>query len=260
MITSSQNPRIQQMRALLAQHKARQSSRQFIVEGVRLMEEAWLSSQRPAALYFSAALSERGLKIVDSYRELQVEVEELTPSLMESLSQTEASQGILGVFPLRPLPLPEKPDFLLVIDNLRDPGNLGTMLRCAAAAGVQGVLLTPGTTEAFAPKVLRAGMGAHFRLPIHNHTWPEIQTLARRSSPPLRLLLSEVNDGESCWKLDLTRPLILVIGSEAEGATAEARAAADSLIHIPMPGQSESLNAAVAAGVLLFEVVRQRQQ
>jgi len=159
---------------------------------------------------------------------------------------------------MRQLALPEPLDFVLICDNLRDPGNLGTLLRSAAAAGVQTALLSPGTTDAFAPKVVRAGMGAHFRLPVQHLSWGEIRDLCKHNG--LRLFLAEAAEGAAAWDLDLRQPLALMVGSEAEGATPEAMALAAQPVRIPMPGQSESLNAAVAASILLFEIVRQRSQ
>jgi RNA methyltransferase, TrmH family len=147
------------------------------------------------------------------------------------------------------------PDFILIPDQIRDPGNLGTLLRTAAAAGVETVLLPPETTDAFAPKVLRAGMGAHFRLPIHSLTWEEIKTLTN----DMDVYIADM-DGASCWETDLRKPLALVIGGEAEGASDEAQRLANGKISIPMSSGVESLNAGVAGSVLMFEVVRQRRK
>jgi RNA methyltransferase, TrmH family len=258
MITSRQNPRLQMLRGLLNQHKNRLAADQFIVEGVRLLEEAWLQKYRPAAIYYTSQCSARGQQIINAYRQQGVEMEELSPDLMDSLALTDTSQGVLAVFPAFKPVLPPQADFILIIDQVRDPGNLGTMLRTAAAAGVNAAILTPGTSEAFAPKVLRSGMGAHFRLPILSMDWDEIKRYASQRQPALRLFLSAASDSANCWALNLRQPLGLIIGGEADGASPAAHAASDELISIPMPGQSESLNAAVAAGILLFEVVRQR--
>jgi len=261
MITSAQNPKIQLLRTLFNRRKDRQAAGQFIAEGVRLVEEAWQAGLLPEILFYSKDLSPRGLQIVENYRSQKgVDAEEILPSLMDSLTQTENSQGLLAVFPMQSRPLPARLNFVIIADNLRDPGNLGAILRCAAAASADAVLLTPGTTDPFAPKVLRAGMGAHFRLPLLEMTWDAILSLARQqTTPPLKLFLAEAaTPGSSCWDLNLRQPLALIIGGEAEGATPEARNAADQFISIPMPGSSESLNAAVAAGILIFEVVRQR--
>ena len=186
-------------------------------------------------------------------------MEEIPQYLMEATAGTDTPQGILAVFALRRLPIPDPLDFVLVLENLRDPGNLGTLLRTAAAAKVQAVLLTPGTVDAFSPKVLRSAMGAHFRLSIHSLTWEEIQQLCHpQGKAQLKIYLAEGQNGIPSWKLNLRPPLALIIGSEAEGASEQACQLADCTINIPMPGGSESLNAAVAGSILIFEIVRQR--
>jgi TrmH family RNA methyltransferase len=260
-LSSSHNPHLQQVRALLNQKSARSESGLFVVEGVRLAEET-LASQTPVKeAYFAASTSERGHKIIDALTRRGVEIFEVAEPVLESLSATETSQGVLLVLSQQSRLLPSQPDFVVILDQLRDPGNMGTILRAAAAAGAQVVLLPPGTTDPFAPKVVRAGMGAHFRLALHNANWAEIREYCHTAAPSgLRLFLAESGGGTSCWQANLREPLALVIGGEADGASPEAREAADELLHIPMPGQFESLNAAVAAGILLFEIVRQRSQ
>ena len=259
-ISSTHNEKVQQVRTLLNQKSARSETGLFVVEGVRLAEEALINGRKPVQAFFSKALNERGMKLVDALQSTGAAIFELSEGVLESLSATETSQGILLIFPQEMEITPRPADFALVLDQVRDPGNLGTILRTSAAAGVKVVFLTPGSADAFAPKVVRAGMGAHFRLSIHTATWPEISHYCQVvCNPPLRLLLAESENGISCWQMDLCQPLALVIGSEAEGASTEARHLADGFIHIPMPGQFESLNAAIAAGILLFEVVRQRK-
>jgi RNA methyltransferase, TrmH family len=258
MITSIQNPKIQLIRTLLAKPRDRRQHQSFVVDGVRLAEEALLSGWPPKLVIFSDDLSDRGHAVVSKMEAAGAEVEQVSPQIMKSLSETETAQGLLVVFPIRILPFPPSLNFLLIVDAIHDPGNLGTLLRAAAAAGVQGVILTPGVADPYAPKVIRSGMGAHFRLPIQSLDWTETHTLLKQRADPLPVFLADVSQGLPYWEADLIQPLALLIGSEAEGASAFARQIADSTIHIPMPGGSESLNAAVAAAVLLFEVVRQR--
>jgi TrmH family RNA methyltransferase len=200
-------------------------------------------------------LSERGINLVKRLEEKSIEVENVESSLLQSLSETETPQGILAVLQCTPLPIPNLLNFVLIPDKIREPGNLGTLLRTAAAAGIQAVLTPPETTDAFAPKVLRAGMGAHFRLPIQSMTWEEIKQMSKSAN--LQMYLADM-DGQSCWETDLRQPLALIVGGEAEGASEEARRLADQKISIPMMGKMESLNAGVAGSVLMFEVVRQR--
>ena len=257
MITSSHNPKIQRVRALLEKRKQREEEQAFVVEGVRLAEEALAADWPVEGVLFSSQLSERGQAVVRGFAASGAEVTEVPPHLMNQLAGTETPQGVLAVIGRRALPLPQALTFVLIADTLRDPGNLGTLLRTAAAAGVQAALLGPGTTDAFAPKVVRAGMGAHFRLPVLHLGWEAIREICK---PGLRVLLAEAAEGTACWQMDLRQPLALIVGSEAQGSSPEARALADEAVTIPMPGQSESLNAAIAASVLLFEIVRQRQK
>lgn len=285
MISSSQNPKIKLARALLGRSKERRDANAFVVEGVRLVEEAVNSKWLIRFVLYDETLNERGMLKVESLKSSGVECEMVSPSVMQSISETETPQGILAVLELTNLPIPASPTFILIPDQIRDPGNLGTLLRSAAATGVDAVLLPPETTDAFAPKVVRSGMGAHFRLPIHAMTWNEIKqfvagnashqthkenpsqgdstglvdksNLSSATHPRSQVFLADM-DGQSCWETDLRQPLALIIGGEAEGASDEARKLAVQKISIPMSGNVESLNAGVAGSVLMFEVVRQR--
>ena len=255
MISSPHNPKLKLVRALLRRAKERRAAGAFVVEGVRLVEEAVNSNWPLRFILFDETLSERGRSQVEGLRSRNVDVEEISTDIMKSLSETETPQGILAVLNDFRLSIPGSPNFILIPDQVRDPGNLGTLLRTAAAAGVQAVLLPPETTDAFAPKVVRAGMGAHFRLPLHSMSWDGIENFVK--SAGLQVLLADMQ-GQSCWEMDLRQPLILVIGSEAEGASVSARNLANVKISIPMSGNIESLNAGVAGSILMFEVVRQR--
>lgn len=253
MITSNQNSKIKLVRALLGRAKERREAGAFAVEGVRLVEEAANRDWRFEIALYDESLSERGKLLVERLKSNHVEVEQISQSLMKSLSETETPQGILAVLKISTLQIPQSLNFVLIPDQIRDPGNLGTLLRSAAAAGVQAVLIPPETTDAFAPKVVRSGMGAHFRLPIHSVTWENIRVFTKG----LQVYLADM-EGQSCWETDLRQPLALIIGGEAEGASEEARKLANQQISIPMMRKMESLNAGVAGSVLMFEVVRQR--
>ena len=253
VITSSQNSKIKLVRALLGRAKERREAGAFVVEGVRLIEEAEARDWRFRFALYDASLNARGSLLVERLLSREIEVEEVSEPLMKSLSDTETPQGILAVLELTQLPITNSPNFILIPDQIRDPGNLGTLLRTAAAARVQAVFLPPDTTDAFAPKVIRSGMGAHFRLPIRSMRWEKI----RREVKELQVYLADM-DGTSCWETDLRLPLALIVGSEAEGASEDARQLATHKISIPMAENVESLNASVAGSVLMFEVVRQR--
>lgn len=255
MITSAQNPKLKLVRSLMGRPRERREANAFVAEGVRLIEEAITAGWKFQFALYSDGLSERGQDLVKVLIAHRIDMEEVAGDLLQKLSDTETPQGILAVLEFTDLPIPESPDFILIPDQIRDPGNLGTLLRSASATGVQAVLLPPETTDAFAPKVLRSGMGAHFRLPIRDMTWEEI----RSHMTGLEVCLADMN-GTSCWESDLRKPLTLIVGNEAEGASDEGRRLATQKISIPMAGKVESLNAGVAGSVLMFEVVRQRKK
>jgi RNA methyltransferase, TrmH family len=253
MITSNQNPKIKFVRSLFGRSKERRDAGAFVVEGVRLVEEAINANWPIQFILFDESLSERGKSTVESLRSKEADVEEVSTGVMQSLSETESPQGILAVLSFHQIPTPETLNFVFIPDQISDPGNLGTLLRSAVASGVQVVIVPPDTTDIFAPKVLRSAMGAHFRLPIHSLTWSEIE---KRISG-LQVYIADMA-GQSCWETDLRGPVALVIGSEANGASESARKLAAGSLSIPMVKDVESLNAAVAGSVLMFEVVRQR--
>ena len=253
MIVSAQNAKVKLVRALAGRAKERREARAFLAEGVRLVEEAHIASWPFRFVLYSGDLSERGHELLAKLAERKIEIDEVDSGLMKGSSDTETPQGIMAVLADHQLPMVDALDFALIADSIRDPGNLGTLLRSAEAAGVQAAFLPPETVDAFSPKVVRAGMGAHFRVPIREASWEQI----RGYTKGLAVHLADMQ-GPSCWNADFRQPMVLIIGGEAAGATEAARGLADRLVSIPMPGNAESLNAAVAGSILMFEVLRQR--
>lgn len=259
MITSDKNPKIQRVRALFERSKERKKQAAFVIEGVRLMEETLLSGWKTDLILISDNLSTRGMSLVDQFREQDAAVEEIPLAMMQKLADTETPQGILAVVNQPSPQVPQRMDFVLICDGIRDPGNLGTLLRTADAANVQAVFLTAGTTDPFAPKVVRSGMGAHFHIPIFKMEGEEIKTILTNQRIPLKVYAASADANQSLWETDLKQPSAILVGNEAFGPTQAGKSLADQGISIPMPGKSESLNAAIAASILLFEVVRQRK-
>jgi TrmH family RNA methyltransferase len=258
MITSNQNPKIQTVRALIQQAKERKNSGLFVVEGVRLVEEILQANWKVEYILFSENLSPRGLELLEQAIDRKITVDEIPSSLLKKIADTEHPQGILCVVHQTQLPIPQNLNFVLICDSIRDPGNLGTILRSADAAKVQAVLIAPNSTDIYSPKVIRAGMGAHFHVPIYQTSWSEILKICKKPNYSLNVLLASADADVSYWDVDLTLPVAIIIGSEANGPGMEAQEFADSKIRIPMPGSSESLNAAIATSIILFEIVRQR--
>ena len=253
MITSTSNDRVKYVHAL-SRRKTRQEEGRFVVEGVRLVEEAVRAHVQPDFVFYTAEVGERGRKLVERLHASGMVCLEVTPGVMRVCSETESPPGILAVLPMSAASLPHRPTLSIVADALRDPGNLGTLLRTAAAAGADQVLLGPGTVDAYNPKVVRGAMGAHLRLPMATMTWPGIASHLAGTTT----WLADVRGAVSYTQVDWTQPSALIIGGEAEGASPEAEKLATGRVSIPMQRGVESLNAAVAAAVILFEAKRQR--
>jgi len=254
MITSTRNPKIKWIRTLQASSRARRQEGVFIVEGVRLVQEALASSWPIRLVLYTSELDERGQALLQSLTDRGAPLEQVAPHVLRAASDTETPQGILVVLEQYRLPLQASLDLVLIPDQMRDPGNLGTILRTAAAAGASAVFLPPETVDPYAPKVVRSGMGAHFRIPVHSMEWDEIRTYLEG----LRVYLAVAGSGLAYTQTDLRPPLAFIIGGEAHGAGPQAQALAHNRLHIPMSAGVESLNAAVSAGILLFEARRQR--
>jgi TrmH family RNA methyltransferase len=254
MITSIHNPRVQSVRTLQARKRAREQEQAFVIEGLHLAREA-VAAEAPARLVlYTEDLDARGRGLVNSLAKLGAETETVSPSVMAACSGTKTPPGLVAIVQAPRLHPPSRLDLALVLDGVSDPGNLGTMLRTALAAGVQLVLLIGDTVDPFNPKVVRAAAGAHFHLPMQGVAPADLPA----SIKGLDLWLAESRNGTPHARVDWRSPCALIIGSEAHGASEAVRALPARRVHILTSQASESLNAAVAAGILLFEIARQR--
>ncbi|HLH73159.1 MAG TPA: RNA methyltransferase [Chloroflexota bacterium] len=256
-ITSVANERIRFVRSL-QRATVRWKEGLFVVEGVRLVEEALAAGQSPElALVVPEQLERtpRGQQLLRQLR--QFNCQPVTEAVLKALSDTVTPQGVIAV--LRVPPPSTKPltgPVILVLDRLRDPGNAGTILRSADASGVVCTVAFIDSVDAYAPKVVRAAMGAHFRLNILEDT--DWDRLLPRLGDRTRWLAT-AHQGTPYDQIDWTRDCAIILGGEAEGAGPKAEAAASAAVTIPMAGSAESLNAAMAGTILLFEVARVRR-
>ncbi|MFN8488094.1 MAG: RNA methyltransferase [Caldilineaceae bacterium] len=259
MITSITNNRIKEARKLQSR-RHRQATGNLLLEGVRLIGDAVQSGCLPELLFFVPELMEAhppGAQLVAQLEAAGVECLACTAPVFATLAETVTPQGVAALVRLPHWPTPPRPTFTLILDGIRDPGNAGTLLRSAEAAGVELVLFGPETVDAFNDKVVRAGMGAHFRVPLRTCAdWPAVQEWLTAEQ---QLYVAEADAPTAYDQVDWRRPVALVIGGEATGPSPAARSAAQP-IAIPMLGQVESLNAAMAGTILLFEAARQRRQ
>jgi len=257
VITSVKNPKVQRMRALQSRARERRAENAFVVEGVRLAEEALASGWPVRQTFYTRELDQRGQSILAALQVAGVAAEEISAEVMEACSDTKTPQGILLEVERRVAAMPASPGLVLILDGVSDPGNVGTLLRSAAAAGADAAVLAPGSADPFGPKVLRSGMGALFRLAVLELDWEHIRSLFAEHG--LQAFIAEANRGIPFDQVDLTQKLAFIVGGETQGPSPAALASGAQPVHIPMPGQIESLNAATAGSLLLFEAVRQRR-
>jgi len=257
MITSTANERVRLARSL-NQAAGRRRERAYLIEGIRLVEDALRAGVPPRLVLVdveSLRRTERGGALLEALR--LVGCLDVSERVLASVSETVTPQGVVAVVPLPEKPTPDAVGpLVLVLDGVRDPGNLGTILRSAEATGLVRVVATVGCVDPFGPKVVRAGMGAHFHLDVLAEAeWPEVaRVVADRPT-----WLAAMHGGIAYDMVDWRRDSALIVGGEAAGASGEGAALATGLVSIPMAGRAESLNAAMAASVLVFEAARQRR-
>ncbi|MEJ5310465.1 MAG: RNA methyltransferase [Anaerolineae bacterium] len=256
-IVSLNNERVRRVQALERSTRRRYQEGLFIAEGLRLVQEALAVHSPILEAFYTATFAESppGSALVAACLDRVSSCWEVSAEVMQALADTETPQGILVVLPIPDLPCAATAPLTLIPDAIRDPGNLGTMLRTAWAAGVSQVLLPPGTVDYTNPKVVRAAMGAHFHLPIHRATWEDISADLEGTA----VWLAEAGPGTPYDAVDWRGRVALIVGGEATGAGPEGRAlAAGRHVTIPMAPGVDSLNAAMAAVIVLFEAARQR--
>lgn len=262
MITSSANTKIKQVTQWQAKAKERRKDRIFVAEGIKMYEEAPLKSI--VEVYLSQSMEE---KVAEGfYSELREKLqttgyEVVIDPLFRKMSDTQTPQGILTVARQPQYELEEllqQPDPLfMVLEGLQDPGNLGTIFRTGEGAGITGVIMSDQTVDLFNPKTIRATMGSVYRVPFAYTTdiGELIEELHKRK---IRTYAAHLK-GNACYsKCSFREPTAFLIGNEGNGLSAEAADRAGSYLKIPMEGQVESLNAAVAAAILMYEAHRQR--
>jgi len=256
-IVSLNNGRVRRVQALERSTRRRYHEGLFVAEGLRLVQEILNADLSIHEVFYTAAFasSAPGSALVTACLERTSACWEVSAEVMQALADTETPQGILVVLPIPDLHCDAAAPLTLIPDAIRDPGNLGTMLRTAWAAGVSQILLPPGTVDYTNPKVVRAGMGAHFYLPVRRAAWEEI----RAGMDGVEVWLAETGPGIPYDAVDWRGRVALIVGGEAEGASPEGRAlAAGRHVTIPMACGVDSLNAAMAAVIVLFEAARQR--
>jgi TrmH family RNA methyltransferase len=253
-ISSPHNPVVKYVRSL-ERARVRREEKAYIAEGVRLVREALATGQRARIVLYDPALLSRsaaGTELLTSVSGWAERAYEVAERVLSAVAWTESPAGVVAVLALpvqADLSLHEADPFGVLLDGLADPGNAGTILRTADAAGVSYVCALPGTVDLFAPKVVRAGMGAHFRVPLYQDVdWQHVDA----ALSGVTIVTTSVRAGESVFDARWPERYALVIGSEAHGLSEESRVRAAMQVHIPMREGVESLNASVAASIAIY--------
>lgn len=270
-ISSSNNPLIKEIKSLKLR-KHREAKGLFFVEGVRIVEEALISGAEIEEIIISEKVEkdEKIAKLLSAANYRGYDIFVVRESLFNDISDTQTPQGILAVVKMNTYSLKDiigenitggsikkSTKCFVVLDTIQDPGNMGTIIRTADAAGFRGVIASKDCVDPYNPKVLRSTMGSIFHIPIHlslNLT----ETLKEIKTNGIRIYATHLKGNKYYYEVDMTKDMAIIIGNEANGISMESESMADVLIRIPMPGRAESLNASVAAGLLMYEPLRQK--
>jgi TrmH family RNA methyltransferase len=266
MITSTSNERVRKVVSLMEKSKARREEDAFVIEGMKMLREAPVLQVRE--VYVTA-------KFLDKATEEDKEIlwrygaEEVSEDVMKKMAATHTPQGVLAVISQYHYTLEEvikgynqddenaRP-LMLILENIQDPGNVGTMLRSGEGAGVTGIILSKGSADIYNPKVIRSTMGSIFRMPfIYVESVPQVLETLKASG--IHTYAAHLKGEKNYDEFDYTKPTAFLIGNEGNGLTKETADAADTYILIPMKGEVESMNAATSAAILTFEASRQRR-
>lgn len=250
-IQSPQNPAIKHLVRLGESARFRREQQEVLLDGIHLLDACLRAGQQPLRVYVAESAGEDA-EVQALLARLQVAATWVNDAVLARASELKTPTGLLSVW--RPAPARREVRRAVWLDEVQDPGNVGSILRSAAAAGVDAVHLSPGCADVWSPRVLRAAMGAHFLIDIHAQA--NLVELARQWTGSL--LVTSLEGAVPLHEVVCAAPLAWIFGNEGEGVRPELQALASQRVRIPMPGAMESLNVAAAAAVCLFEDVRRR--
>lgn len=260
IITSSSNKIIKDIK-LLHKKKDRWKQKKFFIEGIRSVEQCIKSDGKIVHIVYSSELLSRdGENFLSDIENENYDFYKIPGKIFKEISDTDNPQGVLAVVEFNECELKsayKENNFFIILDRVQDPGNLGTIIRTADAFGANGVIVTSGCVDVYNPKTIRATMGSIFQIPIV-HIGDIIEVIDILKSKNINIISSSLDTDKYSYDIDFKSDCALVVGNEAKGISDEVIDASDKLVKIPMAGEAESLNAAIASGVLMYEVLRQR--
>ncbi len=261
MITSAANPQIKRIMQLQKKSRARMEQGAFVTEGIKMFEESKAGGYLMKAYVSESFYEEKQQEDPDYFDVFPYEI--VSDRVLKEASDTLTPQGIMAVVkkPVYDLKtIITAPDAnLLLLEDIRDPGNLGTILRTAEGAGVTGIILSKSSVDMYNPKVIRSTMGAIYRMPfIYAEVFKDVLIQIKKNN--ISVYASYLNAGQTYDEVNYQDKCAILIGNEANGLSSETASMSDQYIKIPMEGNVESLNAAVAAAILMYEVYHQRRK
>lgn len=243
-IQSSKNPVVKQWKKLLTK-KGRDQSLTYIVEGFHLVEEALKQNDTVIELILV-----EGVEMPNKWNLDGIEIVQVSGEVGKALADTETTQGVFAVCRQKDSKVINESKTFLLLDGLQDPGNIGTIIRTAEASGIDAIVLGKGTVDLYNPKVLRSAQGSHFHLPIIKGDLSEIIPVLKEKGIPV--YGTALENGEEYTTVKPQNSYALIVGNEGSGMSGEILSMTDQNLYIPIYGKSESLNVAIAAGILLY--------
>ena len=257
-LTGLQNP-VVKAAAELKQKKYRTQNGLYLAEGLRTAEEA-VAYKAVETLFYVDTDDDRTMRLLEDAAMQNIKLVCVNENVMKKIADTETPQGIIAVCKMRQPKLENllaSGKMLLVLDRVGDPGNIGTMLRTADAAGIGGLVLLKGCADIYAPKTVRSSMGSLFHIPVLSGV-SEQEFVSAAKKAGYDLLVTCLDGADNLYKADLSGRIAFVMGNEAGGVSETLLEKADKRVYIPMAGRAESLNVAMAAGIVMFEALRRK--
>jgi len=264
-ISSSQHHLIKRIRQLY-QRKYREKYRQYLIEGIRIVEDALAGGAKIECILLCDVLfrTENGKKLFQDLSATDLKIYRVPEKLFRDISDTHTPQGIMAVLSYQEFNyqdiIEKDQGFLILLDRIQDPGNLGTIIRTADAAGADAVLMSKGCVDLYNLKTIRATMGSGFHFPVLQDIGDTEEIICRLKENDFKIISTDVNATQYYYEIDYHGKIVLVIGNEANGILPEVRRDSDSVVKIPIFGKAESLNASVAASIVMYEAVKQRSR
>ena len=237
----------------LKEKKHRIKSNKYLIEGLRFVEEAIKSKVSIDSIIFTESFKEKNPDLFLKFNE-NIKLIQINEALLKQLCSTENPQGIVGVINMQNKEL-KSGELVILVDKVQDPGNMGTIIRTAHAAGAAGIVMTKGTVDIYNDKTLRSTMGSIFYIPIvEDDSLDFVKSLKKEG---YKLVVSSLQGKNNFFEENLQGKVMIAVGNEGNGVSDEVYDIADIKVKIPMPGEAESLNVAVATSIMIYEKIRQ---